>query len=246
VSLAFASVGLGEVFQRSGIRVLAKPLERTGGLLPLLPALGIWFLASQTDHSIVLFAIGLLYLMHCWLRHSTASGLAAAVAGNAALWAWLAKDEGRSFFAHPQLWLIPPALSVLLAAHLNRHRLEPQVLTAIRYAATLVIYLSSTGEMFIVGIGESLWPPMVLAMLGLAGAVSGMMLQIPAFLYLGAGFVLLALISMVAHAAQAIDHVWPWWAFGIGVGLSILIFFGIFEKKRAEVMLLIERLRQWS
>ena len=115
-----------------------------------------------------------------------------------------------------------------------------------RYAATLVIYLSSTSEMFIVGIGQSLWPPMILALLGLAGAFAGMMLQIRAFLYLGAGFVLLALVSMVAHAAQAIDHVWPWWAFGIGVGLAILIFFGIFEKKRAEVVQLIERLRQWS
>jgi hypothetical protein len=246
VALAFAGVGLSELFQRSGIRVLAKPLEQTGGLLPLLPALGIWFLASEADNSITLFAIGLVYLMHCWLRQSTASGLAAALAGNAALWAWLAKDPERSFLNHPQFWLIPPALSVLLAAHLNRKRLEPQVMTAIRYAATLVIYLSSTSEMFIVGIGQSLWPPMVLALLGLAGAFAGMMLQIRAFLYLGAGFVLLALVSMVAHAAQAIDHVWPWWAFGIGVGLAILVFFGIFEKKRAEVMLLVERLRQWS
>jgi hypothetical protein len=246
VALAFGGVGLGELFQRSGVRVLGKPLQQTGGLLPLLPALGIWFLASQTDHSIVLFAIGLVYLMHCWLRQSTASGLAAALAGNAALWAWLAKDPERSFLNHPQFWLIPPALSVLLAAHINRRRLEPQVQTAIRYAATLVIYLSSTSEMFIVGIGQSLWPPMVLALLGLAGAFAGMMLQIRAFLYLGAGFVLLALVSMVAHAAQAIDHVWPWWAFGIGVGLAILVFFGVFEKKRAEVMLLVERLRQWS
>jgi hypothetical protein len=246
VALAFASVGLGELFQRNGVRVLGKPLQQTGGLLPLLPALGIWFLASQADNSIVLFAIGLIYLMHCWLRQSTASGLAAALAGNAALWTWLAREEWRSFFHHPQFWLIPPALSVLLAAHLNRKRLEPQVMTAIRYAATLVIYLSSTSEMFIVGIGQSLWPPMVLALLGLAGAFAGMMLQIRAFLYLGAGFVLLALVSMVAHAAQAIDHVWPWWAFGIGVGMAILVFFGVFEKKRAEVMQLVERLRQWS
>jgi len=246
VTLAFAGVGVGELMQRSGIRVLAQPFERTGGLLPLLPALGMWFLASQSDYSIVLFAIGLVYLMHCWLRQSLASGLAAAVAGNGALWAWLSREEGRSFFEHPQLWLIPPALSTLLAAHLQRRRLDPATLTAIRYAATLVIYLSSTSEMFIVGLGNSLWPPMVLALLGLTGAFAGMLLQIRAFLYLGAGFVLLALVSMVAHAAQAIDHVWPWWAFGIGVGLAILVLFGIFEKKRAEVMTLIERLRHWE
>jgi hypothetical protein len=215
-------------------------------LLPLLPALGIWFLASQADHSLVLFTIGVVYLLQSYLRQSLTSGMAAALAGNGALWAWLAKYEERSFLNHPQLWLIPPALSVLLAAHLQRRRLEPATLAAIRYAATLVIYLSSTSEMFIVGIGQSLWPPMVLALLGLAGAFAGMLLQIRAFLYLGAGFVLLALVSMVAHAARAIDHVWPWWAFGIGVGLAILVLFGIFEKKRSEVTLLVQRLRQWQ
>jgi hypothetical protein len=246
VVLAFASVGCSELFQRSGIRVLAQPLDRTGGVLPLLPALGMWFFASRTDYSLVLFAIGLVYLMQSWLRQSFISGLAALLAGNGALWAWLIRDEARSFFQHPQFWLIPPALSTLLAAHLQRRRLPSTTLTAIRYAATLVIYLSSTSEMFIVGIGNSLWPPMIVALLGLAGVFAGMLLQIRPFLYLGAGFILLALVSMVAHAARAIDHVWPWWAFGIGVGLAILIFFGIFEKQKEEVTKLIARLREWE
>ena len=65
---------------------------------------------------------------------SAAAG--AVVAGNGALWALL-NQKSFNFLEHPQFWLIPPALSVLLAAHLNRKRLEPQVMTAIRYAATL-------------------------------------------------------------------------------------------------------------
>jgi hypothetical protein len=246
VTLAFAGVGLGEICRRRGLTVLAEPLERTGGLLPLLPALGMWFLASQSDYSTVLFIIGLLYLLHSWMHRSLATGLAAALAGNGALWVWLSRDDALAFFVHPQLWLIPPALSVLLASHLERRRLEPAALTAIRYAALLVVYLSSTSEMFIVGLGESLWPPMLLALLALAGAFVGMLLQIRAFLYLGSGFVLLALVSMISHAAQAIDHVWPWWAFGIGVGLAILVLFGLFEKKRAEVTQVIAQLRQWE
>jgi hypothetical protein len=51
---------------------------------------------------------------------------------------------------------------------------------------------------------------------------------------------------MVWHAARAIEHVWPWWAFGIGMGLAILVLFGIFEKKRAEMLDLVARLRQWE
>ena len=30
-----------------------------------------------------------------------------------------------------------------------------------------------------------------------------------------------ALVSMVAHASRRIDQVWPWWAFGIVVGVSV-------------------------
>jgi hypothetical protein len=87
---------------------------------------------------------------------------------------------------------------------------------------------------------------MILASLSVAGALLGIMLRIRAFLYLGTSFTVLALGTMVAHAAQAIDHVWPWWAFGIGLGIALLVLFGIFEKKRPEVLALIGRLRQWE
>jgi hypothetical protein len=246
VGIAFASICLSELFKRSGIRVLAEPFERTGGLLPLLPTLGMWFLASQADASLVLFVIGLLYLLHSWMKQSFLSSVAALIAGNGALWVWLNRHEDFAFYQHPQFWLIAPAVSTLIAAHFQRHRLAPAALAAIRYAATLVIYLSSTSEMFLVGIGNSLWPPVIVALLGMAGVLAGMLLQIRPFLYMGAGFVLLALMSMVAHAARAIDHVWPWWAFGIGVGIAILVLFGIFEKKREEITKLIARLRQWD
>src|SRR5438046_1885295 len=78
---------------------------------------------------------------------------AAALAGNGALLALLAETEGFSISQHPQLWLIPPALSVLIAAQLNRQRLTTEVLAGIRYAATTLIYLSSTSEIFIKDMG---------------------------------------------------------------------------------------------
>jgi hypothetical protein len=87
---------------------------------------------------------------------------------------------------------------------------------------------------------------MILAGLAVAGALAGIMLRIRAFLYLGTSFTLLALITMVWHAARAIEHVWPWWAFGIGLGIAILVLFGVFEKNRPEMLALIARLRQWE
>jgi hypothetical protein len=246
MGIAFVGVGVAELCHRFQVRVLAEPLSRTGALLPLLPVLGIWIPnAASVDRSFVLLVVGLLYLVLSATRKSWASLVAAAVAGNAALWVLL-DDFQFDLTAYPQLWLIPPALSVLLAAQLNRHRLPPQALAAIRYLATIVIYLSSTSEIFIRGVGTSLWPPMILVGLAVFGAMLGIMLRIRAFLYLGTSFTVLALITMVAHAAQAIDHVWPWWAFGIGLGIVILVLFGIFEKKRAEMLALVARLRQWE
>ena len=40
--LAFAGVGLAELFARRGLHVLARPLLRTGVLLPLIPLLAFW------------------------------------------------------------------------------------------------------------------------------------------------------------------------------------------------------------
>jgi hypothetical protein len=246
MAVAFAGVGVGELFQRSGIRVLSDPLQRTGAFLPLIPALGFWVVAAEkSDYSVVLFAAGLVYLVLSMLRRSVASGLAALVAGNAALWSLLT-DTGFAFWRHPQFWLIPPAVSALVAGHLNRRHLKPAQLAALRYASVLLIYLSSTSEIFLRGVGESLWPPMILAALSVVGVFVGIILQVRAFLYLGTSFVLLSVVTMVWHAARAIQHVWPWWAFGIGLGIGILVLFGLFEKKRPEITAWVRQLQQWD
>ena len=246
MGIAFAGAGGGELFARYRLTVLAQPLTRVSSMLPLLPVIGMWVVSPKaTDYALVLLVVGLLYLMLSITRRSWASLLAAAVAANGALWSVLNRS-GFELLSHPQLWIIPPALSVLVAAHLNRRRLPPAALTSIRYACAMLIYVSSTSEIFLRGVATSLWPAMILATLSVAGAFVGMMLRIRAFLYLGASFALVSLMTMVAHAAQAINHVWPWWAFGVGMGIAILVLFGVFEKKREEMLRLIARLREWE
>lgn len=246
MAIAFAGAGVGELFQRGGVRVLAEPLQRTAAFLPLLPVVGVWIVAAEgTDYSLLLFGVGLIYVLLSILRGSAASVFAAVVAGNGALWSLL-HDSGYSPWQHPQFWLIPPAVSVLIAGQLNRERLTSQQLSALRYACVLVIYVSSTSEIFLRGVGDSLWPPMLLALLSVAGVLLGMVLQVRAFLYLGSTFVLLSVVSMVWHTQRAVGHVWPWFAFGIALGLAILCLFGLFEKKRPEMTRWIESLRSWE
>lgn len=248
LGLAFAGVAAAEIFQRAKIRVLAEPFRNTGGLLPLIPALAMLVVpaehAPKADYELVLFLAGLMYLLLCIAHRSILYGAAAAVAGNAALWVLL-EHRGIHFTDRPQLWLIPPAVAVLLAVQLNKTRLTAEQLTATRYFATIVIYLSSTSEIFIHS-ADFLWPPMILAALSVAGALAGIMFRIRAFLYLGASFTLMAMIGMVWHAARELEQTWPWWAFGFGLGIALLVLFALFEKKKEEVKLLIARLRNWE
>lgn len=245
MAIAFFGCGAGEWFGRLRLRVLAEPLQRSGAFLPLLPALGCWVVSSETDHSTVLFVAGLVYVFLSMWRKTPIYSIAAALAGNIGLWS-LWHEHGQALLAHPQLWLIPPALSALIAAQINRERLGEAQLTAIRYLCVTIIYVSSTGEMFLTGVAESLWMPMVLATLSVVGVMAGIMMRIRAFLYLGSSFLLLSMVSMVWHAAQNINHVWPWWAFGIVLGLVILTMFGLFEKKRNETLRLLDELKQWD
>jgi hypothetical protein len=124
VVLAFVGVGMSEVFRRQGRLVLAQPLERTGAVLPLLPVLGFWVANSKVHFGGLLFLISLLYGVLSVMRRSFAFALLAALAGNGGLWYVLDHTRGFGFGEHPQVWLIPAALSVLAASYINRERLK--------------------------------------------------------------------------------------------------------------------------
>jgi hypothetical protein len=244
VAISYAGVIFSMLARRANLTVLSEPLERTGGFLPLLPALGFWFLTSQVSYSAVMAAVGVAYVLLSAGNRQLIYRVAAAAAGNAALWA-LMHEQGVAPWEYPSFWALPPAFSLLIAAHLNRSRLSDDQLTAIRYLCITVIYLSATGQIWVM-LGESLWPPMLLALLSVAGILAGIALRVRAFLYQGMSFLGLAVLSMIWHASRHIGHVWPWWAFGVVLGLGILALFGLFEKKRPELLLLVERMRQWE
>ncbi|HUE14052.1 MAG TPA: hypothetical protein VMR25_07805 [Planctomycetaceae bacterium] len=245
MGLAFGGAGLSELFGRLKVNVLAKPVEYTAAFLPVLPVIGFWLLSSDLSYSTTLAAGGVLYLFLSLRRGSFVYSAAAAIVGNATLCTLFA-EHGVSLLVHPQMFIIPPCVTVLAAAQLNRDRLGETALASVRYFAITLIYVSSTGEMFQHGIGTTLWLPMVLAGLSVLGVLTGIMIRVRAFLYLGTSFLLLSVVSMVWHASRSLDHVWPWCAFLFILSLALLTLFGIFEKKRAEVLLLIDRLRQWE
>ncbi len=246
MAIAFLGVGLGEVFQRRKQRVLSEPLETTGAILPLLSALGFWVIRNEVDYSLLLLSIGVLYAALGMLRRSFLYGVLAAIAANGSLWYFLHQREGLDLTEHPQLWLIPPALCALAAGYINRERLAPQQSAALRYASAIVIYVSSTADIFINGVADAPWLPAVLAGLSILGVLAGILLRVRAFLYLGAAFLIVALMTIIWHAAIEQQRTWILWVVGILTGVLIIALFGLFEKRRDDVLRLVEQLKHWE
>jgi hypothetical protein len=73
-----------------------------------------------------------------------------------------------------------------------------------------------------------------------------MLLRVRAFLFLGTGFLALALLTIIWHAAVDLHQTWIWWASGIVLGLLILAMFAVFEKKRQDVLGIFEKIKQWE
>ncbi|HSK62690.1 MAG TPA: hypothetical protein VK893_02575, partial [Pyrinomonadaceae bacterium] len=244
--IAYFGVVASESLRRRKLLVLAQPLERTGVFLPLLPVLGFWLASSEVDFSLLLFVVGGLYGLMAILRRSFVFGLMAAVAGNCGLWYILHRTENYQFLQHPQLWLIPVALSVLLAAYLNEKNLSEDQMTGVRYLSLVTIYVSSTADIFINGVANSPWLPLVLGSFSLAGVFAGIMFRIRGLLVLGAVFLLLSIITMIWYASANLGWTWLWYVAGIVTGATIIFMFAVFEKKRNEVLRLIEGLKEWE
>jgi hypothetical protein len=261
MGIAFAGVGLGEYLDRRSLQVLAEPLQRTGLFLPMLPVLAFWlrsvgmldeFAAWRLfgarpwfEYSLVWWLVGLLYTVLAVSRRSYPFALLAALAANAGLWS-LWHHNQLHFLIHPQLWLIPIAVIVLVSEYLNRHRLSEAQCASLRYAALLAIYISSTADMFIAGLDENPFLPLVLAVLCLVGVLVGILLRVRAFLYLGVSFLLVVILTMIWHAAVGHHQIWVWWVSGIVLGAAIIGLFALFEKRRNDILHMLQELENWA
>ena len=244
--VAYFGVITSEALRRRQLLVLSEPLNRTGAFVPLLPVLGFWIVSSEVDFSLLLFMVGGLYGLLSILRRSFPFGVLAALAGNAGLWYAFQRTEDYQFFQHPQLWLVPVALSVLIAAYLNEDKLTEDQMTGVRYLALMTIYVSSTADIFINGVANSPWLPLILGSFSLAGVFSGILFRIRGLLLLGSIFLLLSIVTMIWYASANFGWTWLWYVAGIVTGATIIFMFAVFEKKRAEVLRVVDGLKEWD
>ena len=246
MSIAYFGVVTSEALRRRKVLVLSQPLERTGAFIPLLPVLGFWIVSSEVDFSMLLFIVGGLYGLLSILRRSFGFGIVAGLAGNAGLWYAFQRTEDYQFLQHPQLWLVPVALSVLIAAYLNEEKLAEDQMTGIRYLSLVTIYVSSTADIFINGVANSPWLPLILGSFSLAGVFAGILFRIRGLLFLGSMFLLLSIVTMIWYASANFGWTWLWYVAGIVTGATIIFMFAVFEKKRSEVLRVVDGLKEWD
>jgi hypothetical protein len=246
MSIAYFGVVTSEALRRRQLLVLAKPLERTGAFVPLIPVLGFWIVTSEVDFTVLLFIVGGLYGLLSILRRSFGFGLVAALAGNAGLWYAFQRTEDYQFLQHPQLWLVPVAVSVLIAAYLNEEKLTEDQMAGVRYLSLVTIYVSSTADIFINGVANSPWLPLILGSFSLAGVFAGILFRIRGLLFLGSIFLLLSIVTMIWYASANFGWTWLWYVAGIVTGATIIFMFAVFEKKRSEVLRVVDGLKEWD
>jgi hypothetical protein len=253
--LAFGSIAIGEWLRRAGRESIADPIERQSILLPVIPILATlipkWslvgsFWSQPISLSLLLLISGVAYMVIGNYRKWTILKSIAMLLFLGAFWSMLHSQDHLKLMEHPQLWLIPPALATLVFVERNRDELAGSVVTGMRYMGLLVIYMSSSVEMIFKSFELQFWAPVVLLSLAVAGILVGVGVRIRAFLYCGSWFVFVALFGMVWQAQRAIGQVWPWWVFGIFMGVGLIALIGYFEKNRAKFLKMVASLKEWQ
>jgi hypothetical protein len=255
MTVAFAGAGLAEFFKRRSMPVLAEPLANTALLLPAVPAIAFWFMPQAMAETLFLggqspvvwLLMGVFYGALAVRRGSIPLAALALITGNTGLWV-LWHRLGWQFLDRPQLWLIPIALCALVAEHFDRRRLNDAQRTALRYVALAVIYVSSTTE-FWRAIGDTPRLALVLALvtigLSVIGILAGILLRVRSFLYLGVTFLVIVLGRIIFFAAFKEGHMWVFWSCCLLLGAAIIALFAVFEKRRNDVLLAVERFKAW-
>ncbi len=86
----------------------------------------------------------------------------------------------------------------------------------------------------------------MLAVLSVAGVLLGILLRIRAFLFLGFSFLLLSIVTMIHFASRQFHWTWIWYVAGIVLGTGIIALFALFEKKRDDMLAMLEGLKGWE
>ena len=241
--LGYLDLGLAELLDRQKLTMYARPVRFTSLVLPILPLLQLLWKGGANE--VVLFhlvAAATFFSVACGQMRWKSLGYAAGVFYNAALWV-LWSIFGWELRDHFQFFMVPVGFSTILFAESQRHELGRGTVNSIRSAGLLIIYASLAVPIWqFASFGA--WLTLLVA--SLAGIFLGIGLRLQTFLWLGlAAFVLDVVYEM---GRVSLDHAMAKWAIMLVMGLCLVLFVALNEKKRivATMRLYYDQTRLWE
>ncbi len=76
--------------------------------------------------------------------------------------------------------------------------------------------------------------------------LAGNVVRVRAFVYLGPAVLIVAILTVIWNAAIEQHHTWILWLSGIVTGALIIAVFGLFEKRRDDILRIVEELKHWQ
>ena len=241
--LGYLDLGIAEVLERLQIKIYARPARFFSLMLPSLPLLQV--IGSGGLDEIDLFhllAAATFYGIACGRLRWKTLGYTAAVLYNAALWV-LWGTFGWKLSTHPQFFLVPVGLSTILFAEVNRRELGRSNVNTIRTVGLTIIYLSLAVPIWQY---ESFGAWVTLLICSLVGIFLGIGLRLQTFLWMGLTTFVLDVIYEMGRVS--IDHAFAKWAIMLALGITLVMFVALNEKKRIvdSMRLYYEQARLWE
>jgi hypothetical protein len=225
--LGYLDMGIAEALERlDRAGHYTRPTRYTSLVLPLLPLLQLFTATMLEDVSLFyLAAAATFYATACGRLRWKTLGYAAAVFADAALWLTWSR-LGWKLAEYPQFYLVPVGLSAILFAEVNRE-LGRAAVNSIRTVGLIVIYASLAVPIWQF---ESFGAWLTLLLASLLGVFVGIGLRLQTFLWLGLTTFVLDVVYEMGRVS--LDYAMAKWAIMLALGISLVLFVALNEKKR--------------
>ncbi len=241
--LGYLDLGLAELLERQRQKIYARPVRLSSLILAVLPLLQLLWIGGTKEVALFhLVAAATFYSVACGQMRWKSLGYAAGVLYNAALWV-LWSIFGWELQDHFQFFMVPVGFSTILFAESQRHELGRSTVNSIRSAGLLIVYASLAVPIWqFASFGA--WLALLVA--SLAGIFLGIGLRLQTFLWLGLSTFVLDVIYEMGRVS--LDHAMAKWAIMLALGLCLVLFVALNEKKRivATMRLYYDQTRLWE
>ncbi len=241
--LGYIDLALSEALTRlQGPEYYVRPTRYVSLILPLLPLLQFLQTGVRDGVSLLyLSAAATFYAVACAEMRWKWLGYGAAVFCNAALWVTWSR-MGWMLTDHPQFYLVPVGLSTILFAEVNRE-LGRDTVNAIRTVGLIIVYASLAAPIWQF---DSFGAWLTLLLVSLLGIFAGIGLRLQTFLWLGLTTFVLDVVYEMGRVS--LDYAFAKWAIMLVLGISLVMFVALNEKKRivSTMLAYYARARTWE